>query len=178
MKELELRSYDIELELRNDGDGRTISGICVPYDVEQRINPALTEVFRRGAFAAVAREAHRVKLLVGHDSQKLPIGRATLLREDASGLYGEFRVSKGQRGDDILELVRDSALTDFSIGFQALKDRRRPDGVVERIAAHLAEVSLVTFGAYGKHAAIAGVREESTTPNLDAIAELLKDIRK
>ena len=87
-------------------------------------------------------------------------------------------MSKGQRGDEILELVRDSALTDFSIGFQALKDRRRADGVVERIAAHLAEVSLVTFGAYGKNAAIAGVREESTTPNLDAIVELLKDQKK
>jgi HK97 family phage prohead protease len=87
-------------------------------------------------------------------------------------------VSKGQREDDILELVRDSALTDFSIGFQALKDRRRGDGVVERIAAHLAEVSLVTFGAYGKNAAIAGVREESETPNLDAIADILKDLKK
>jgi len=178
MKDIESRSYDSNLELREDSDGRTITGIVVPYDVEQRINPTLTEVFRRGAFAAVAREAHRVKLLVGHDSQKLPIGRATLLREDARGLYGEFRVSKGQRGDEILELVRDSALTDFSIGFQSLKDRRRADGVVERIAAHLAEVSLVTFGAYGKNAAIAGVREESTTPNLDAIVELLKDQKK
>ena len=175
---IENRSYETDLEIRAQGDGRTVCGICVPYDVEQRINPTLIEVFRRGAFANVARAAHRVKLLVGHDSRGLPIGRATLLREDDRGLYGEFRVSQGSRGDEILELVRDGALTDLSIGFQPLKDKRRQDGVVERIAAHLAEVSLVTFGAYGHAATVVGVRDESTTPNLDAVTDLLKDLRR
>lgn len=175
---IETRAYDTDLEIRAEGDGRTVCGICVPYDVEQRIHSSLTEVFRRGAFANVARAAHRVKLLVGHDAQALPIGRATLLREDASGLYGEFRISKGSRNDDILELVRDGALTELSIGFQPLKDKRRSDGVIERLSAHLAEVSLVTFGAYSSKAAVTAVRDESTTPNLDAVAELLKDIRR
>ena len=175
---LETRSYELDLEVRADTDGRTICGICVPYDVEQRIHPTLTEVFRRGAFANVARAAHRVKLLVGHDAQALPIGRATLLREDERGLYGEFRVSKGQRGDDILELVRDGALSEMSVGFQPLKDKRRSDGVIERLAAHLAEVSLVTFGAYGQAASVVGVREESATPNLDAVQDILRDIRR
>ena len=175
---LETRSYELDLEVRADTDGRTICGICVPYDVEQRIHPTLTEVFRRGAFANVARAAHRVKLLVGHDAQALPIGRATLLREDERGLYGEFRVSKGQRGDDILELVRDGALSEMSVGFQPLKDKRRSDGVIERLAAHLAEVSLVTFGAYGQAASVVGVREESATPNLDAVQDLLRNIRR
>jgi HK97 family phage prohead protease len=173
---IETRAYEVDLEIRTTGDGRTICGICVPYNVEQRINANLVEVFKAGAFSRVIPNAHRVKLLVGHDSQALPIGRATLLREDTNGLYGEFRVSKGNRSDDILELVRDGALSELSIGFQPLKDNRRKDGVVERIAAHLAEVSLVTFGAYGHSAQVVGVREESTTPNLDAIAEMLKDL--
>jgi HK97 family phage prohead protease len=175
---IETRAYETELEIRSTGDGRTICGICVPYNVEQRINTTLTEVFRAGAFSRVIPNAHRVKLLVGHDAQALPIGRATLLREDTNGLYGEFRVSKGSRADDILELVRDGALSELSIGFQPLKDNRRKDGVVERIAAHLAEVSLVTFGAYGHQAQVVGVRDQSTTPNLDAVEELLKGIRR
>lgn len=175
---IETRAYETDLEIRTTGDGRTICGICVPYNVEQRINANLVEVFKAGAFSRVIPNAHRVKLLVGHDSQALPIGRATLLREDTTGLYGEFRVSKGNRADDILELVRDGALSELSIGFQSLKDNRRKDGVVERIAAHLAEVSLVTFGAYGHAAQVVGVREESDTPNLDAIESLLKDIRR
>lgn len=175
---IEQRAYETELEIRGDGDGRTICGIVVPYDVEQRITPSLTEVFRQGAFSRVIPAAHRVKLLVSHDSRALPIGRATLLREEARGLWGEFRVSKGSRSDDILELVKDGALSEFSIGFQAIKDNRRKDGVVERIAAHLAEVSLVTFGAYGHAAQIAAVRETSQTPNLDQLDEILKAIRK
>lgn len=175
---IETRAYETDLEIRKDGDGRTIVGIVVPYDVEQRIHHGLTEVFRRGAFQRVIPNAHRVKLLVSHDAQALPIGRATLLREEAGGLYGEFRISKGSRSDDILELVRDGALSEFSIGFQPIKDNRRPDGVVERIAAHLAEVSLVTFGAYGQAAQVAAVRTPSTTPNLDAIDELIKTLRK
>lgn len=175
---IETRAFETNLEVRGDGDGRTICGIVVPYDVEQRISHNLTEVFRRGAFSRVIPNAHRVKLLVSHDSRALPIGRATLLREEAGGLWGEFRVSKGSRSDDILELVRDGALSEFSIGFQSLKDNRRKDGVVERIAAHLAEVSLVTFGAYGQNAQIAAVRETSTTPNLDAVEELLKTLKR
>lgn len=175
---IETRAFETDLEVRTTGDGRTICGICVPYDVEQRINANLVEVFKAGAFSRVIPNAHRVKLLVGHNSEALPIGRATLLREDTNGLYGEFRVSKGNRSDDILELVRDGALSELSIGFQSLKDNRRKDGVVERIAAHLAEVSLVTFGAYGHAAQVVGVREESDTPNLDAIEALLKDIRR
>lgn len=175
---IEARAYETDLEIRKDGDGRTIAGIVVPYDVEQRIHHSLTEVFRRGAFSRVIPNAHRVKLLVSHDAQALPIGRATLLREDTAGLYGEFRVSKGSRSDDILELVRDGALSEFSIGFQPLKDHRRPDGVVERLAAHLAEVSLVTFGAYGQAAQVAAVRTPSATPNLDALDEILRSLGK
>lgn len=175
---IETRAYETDLEIRNAGDGRTICGICVPYNVEQRINANLVEVFKAGAFSRVIPNAHRVKLLVGHNSEALPIGRATLLREDSNGLYGEFRVSKGNRSDDILELVRDGALSELSIGFQPLKDNRRKDGVVERIAAHLAEVSLVTFGAYGHAAQVVGVREQSNTPNLDALDEILKGLRK
>ena len=175
---IETRSYELDLEVRAAGSERIISGICVPYDTPQRITNTLTEVFRRGAFANVTRAAHRVKMLVGHDTRALPIGRATLLREDSNGLYGEFRISKTNRGDEILALCEDGALNQLSIGFQPLKDRRMQDGTIERISAHLAEVSLVTFGAYGEAASIVGVREESQTPNLDTIIELLKDLKR
>ena len=174
---MENRSFESDLEIRAGGDGRTIVGIVVPYNLEQRINRQLTEVFRPGAFAAVTRAAHRVKLLVGHDSNQLPQGRATLLREDSQGLYGEFRVSKTQRGDELLELVADGAVDQFSIGFQPLQDRKRQDGVVERSRAHLAELSLVTFGAYGMAASVAGIREQSATPNLDAARALLEGLK-
>lgn len=175
---IETRAYETDLEVRTAGDGRTVCGICVPYGVVQRINANLSEVFIRGAFSNVVRASHRVKFLVGHDASALPIGRATLLREDEAGLYGEFRISDTERGSEVLTLIRDGALSELSIGFSPLKDKRRQDGVVERQLAHLAEVSAVTFGAYGAAASVVGVRDQSSTPNLDALEEILKGVRK
>lgn len=175
---IETRAYETDLEVRSAGDGRTVCGICVPYGVVQRINANLSEVFIRGAFQNVVRASHRVKFLIGHDSTALPIGRATLLREDENGLYGEFRISDTERGSEVLTLIRDGALSELSIGFSPLRDKRRPDGVVERQLAHLAEVSAVTFGAYGPAASVVGVRDQSRTPNLDALEETLKAIRR
>lgn len=175
---IETRAYETDLEVRAAGDGRTVCGICVPYGVVQRINANLSEVFVRGAFANVVRASHRVKFLVGHDASALPIGRATLLREDEGGLYGEFRISQTERGSEVLELIRDGALSELSIGFSPLKDKRRADGVIERQLAHLAEVSAVTFGAYGPAASVVGVRDQSKTPNLDSIQDILRGVRR
>jgi HK97 family phage prohead protease len=176
---VENRSYFAELEYRIEGDGRTITGIAVPYDIEQKVAPGLTEVFRKGAFADVVKAAFRVKLLRGHDAQALPLGRATLLRETDKGLYGEFRISNTKAGDEVLELVKDGALDQLSIGFMPLKNRKRADGVVERLKAHLAEVSLVTFGAYGDLASVTGMRDltDVDSPRLDAAREILAKLK-
>ena len=174
----ENRAFEpLDLEIRSGSDGRTITGIVVPYNFEQRIHAGLTEVFRKGAFADVVRAAHRVKLLIGHDTRKMPIGRATLLREQDNGLYAELKVSKTAAGDEMLELVRDGAVDQFSIGFQPLKDMKRADGVVERIKAHLAEISMVTFGAYGMAASVAAIRDEDKTPNLSQAMAILERLK-
>ena len=173
---IERRQYDATLELRAEGDGRTIVGIAVPYDVEQRINPSLVEVFRKGVFRDVTRAANRVKLLFQHKTDA-PIGRALMLEERDGGLYGEFRISKTEAGDEALELIRDGVLSNLSVGFQPLKDEKR-GGVVNRIKAHLAEVSLVTFGAYGDAANIVAVRQEIEKPNLASIEQILGRIKK
>jgi len=179
MQTYEKRLFSADLSFRAESDGRTIYGIAVPYDVEMRVSKDTTEVFREGAFSDVVRAPHRVKLLRGHDAKAYPLGRATLLRETDKGLYAEFKISKTREGDEALELIKDGALDQLSIGFMPLKNRKRPDGVIERLKAHLAEVSLVTFGAYGDYAMIAGTRAEDrpTTPRLDAASEILKKLR-
>jgi hypothetical protein len=173
---IERRNYDATLEIRSEGDGRTIVGIAVPYDVEQRISPNVVEVFRKGVFRDVTRAANRVKLLFQHKTDA-PIGRAIMLEERDGGLYGEFRISKTEAGDEALELIRDGVLSNLSVGFQPLKDEKRA-GVVNRIKAHLAEVSLVTFGAYGDAANIVAVRQEIEKPNLASIEKLVAKVRK
>jgi HK97 family phage prohead protease len=149
------------LELRSGGDGRTIHGIAVPYGKPQRIDHRLVEQFSRGAFNHQLAAAHRVRFAREHVALGgTLIGAAKLLRDDAAGLYGEWRVSKTPAGDETIELVRDGALRDLSIGFRERRDGNRtlPGGVVDRFKADLTEVALTLEGAYGDMAVAAGVR--------------------
>ena len=178
-EKMENRNYSVNLELRANSDGRTIFGIAVPYNKEQRITSTMVEVFRKGVFSEVIKAPHRVKLLRGHGENNL-LGRATLLKETDDGLYAEFKISKTREGDEALELVKDGALDQLSVGFMPIKNKKRPDGVMERLKAHLAEVSLVTFGAYGEMAAITGMREgqPQLTPRLDEARKILNAIQR
>lgn len=153
------RSFSTDLEVRG-ADGRTIVGIAVPFDVPAWIDTLHAhEVFRMGAFArTIAERADRVKLLAQHDTRSLPLGRATLLREDPAGLYLEGRVSRTTAGDEALELIRDGALDSFSIGFSPIAENwSRSGDLVERTEVALREVSVVAFPAY-EGAAITAVR--------------------
>src|SRR5437773_762093 len=113
-----------ELAVRDSGDGRTLFGVVAPFGTPARVSdggPMYKEQFERGAFARTIRErGDSIRLNVAHDgARRLPIGRATLLREDAAGLYGEFKVSKTTAGEEALELARDGAVS-FSVGFQPI----------------------------------------------------------
>jgi len=46
------------------------------------------------------------------------------------------------------------------------------------VKAHLAEVSLVTFGAYGEAATVSAVREIVEKPNLAQLENVLSKIRR
>lgn len=156
------RAFTPDLEVRSgDGTGRTVYGIAVPYNAPTRINGSLTEVFVRGAFDHQLARPGRVKFSREH----LPlggelIGAATLLRDDAAGLYGEFRIAATPKGNETLELIRAGALDELSIGFIEVpgQNRRGSGNLVERHRADLREVAVVMEGAYGQLATAAGVR--------------------
>lgn len=168
------RTYAVDLEIR--GDGRTVYGIAVPFDQVARVNDGrgpYDEVFRMGAFreTIINRSGARVKLMANHDAKRFPVGRATSLREDPAGLVGEFHVSATRDGDEALELVRDGVLDSFSVGFTPVKHQRNREGVVERLAVALREVSVVAFPAYAG-AAIAGVRLDPYSIDAALVAAL------
>lgn len=179
------RSFTPDLEVRSGGDGRTIAGIAVPYGRPQRIDANLTEQFARGAFNRQMQAAHRVPFARDH----IPlggtlIGRTLVLRDDAAGLYGEWRVSKTPIGDETLELVKDGALSDLSVGFRARQNRnvRGADGtsITERVTAELKEVAVVLEGAYGEMATVSGVRSatENLCPNCSQSMDRLERARQ
>lgn len=161
------RAFVTDIEIRSGGDGRTIHGILVPFGVVARVNdggPSYDEMFERGAFArTIDHQGERVKLLTHHNARQNPLGRATLLREDANGLYGEFYISATSAGDDVLELVRDGAFDSFSIGFRSIRHAIR-GRVTVRTEVGLREASLVTFPAY-ELATVGGVRADDIDIN-------------
>jgi HK97 family phage prohead protease len=154
----ESREFVADLEVRSDG--RTVVGIVVPFDRPASIAGRYDETFKRGAFTRTIAERGpaRVKLLRSHDTGLLPVGRATLLREDTAGLYGEFRVSSTVAGDEVLTLIRDGALDAFSVGFGPIRDAwNATRDAVDRLEVKLYEVSVVSIPAF-EGALIAGVR--------------------
>ncbi|MCF7548906.1 HK97 family phage prohead protease [Pseudonocardia sp. WMMC193] len=182
------RTFVPDLEVRSaakGGDGRTIVGIAVPYGRPQRIDASLVEQFNRGAFNRQLGAAHRVPFAREHMSLGgTLIGKTMLLRDDAAGLYGEWRVSKTPAGEETLELVKDGVLTELSVGFREGQSRRGKGGVVERVTAHLSEVSVVLAGAYGEAAMVAGVRalqdhdQVGFCPNCSATTARLDEARQ
>jgi len=157
------RSYTTELEVRSDGDGRTIQGIVVPYGQTAKVSdggPSYQERFQRGAFSKYLSEKpvdrFALRLLSQHDANR-PLGRAVDMAETDAGLLGSFRVSDTAHGRDQLELVRDGVLGAFSVGFVPLQAKR--DGsITVRTEVALREVSLVTFPAY-EGAVVTGLRQ-------------------
>lgn len=160
------RAFTADLEIRSDGDGRTIQGIVVPYGQTARVSdggPSYEERFQRGAFTKFLNERpidrFPLRLLSQHDSNR-PLGRAIELRDTESGMYGAFRISNTAEGNDQLELVRDGVLGAFSVGFRPI-NQKRDGSVTVRTEAALREVSLVTFPAY-EGALVTGMRALTT----------------
>jgi HK97 family phage prohead protease len=158
------RSFTPDLEVRSDGDGRTVVGIAVPYGRTINVpSEGIRERFARGAFNHQLRASNRIAFARDH----LPfggvlIGATKLLRDDAAGLYGEWRVSRTAVGDETLELVRDGALRELSVGFRERRNRMVADPggpITERVKADATEVAVVMAGAYGRQGAVmTGVR--------------------
>ena len=170
MSEALTRAFVTDIEVRAEAEGRTVSGIVVPFNQVARVSdggPSYDEAFQPGAFKQAINHMGgnfgRVKLLSQHQVRNNPLGRATNLREDAAGLYGEFQVSKTRAGDEALELVRDGAIDSFSVGFTGIKAVKR-DRVTWRTEVGIREASLVTFPAY-QGASIHGVRWDDLDEN-------------
>lgn len=167
MTELLLRSFaDADLEIQRSGDGRTIHGLAVPFNVPAPImdvEGTYYETFKRGAFAQTvnAGKFQRVKVFVKHDRGPAPVGVAASLSEDAAGLLASLYIARTQTGDEILELVRAGALDQLSVGagrvmsvwddlgnVSGIRPHPVERGNVSRTEVRLSEISVVDFAAY------------------------------
>ena len=157
---IEYRCFTPDIEVRAAGSKRLLCGIVVPYGVDQRIDANLVERFERGAFTHQFRAANRVRLLNEHSCNPghMQLGHCQEMRDDAKGLYGEYRVVDSPLGDHFLALAREGSVRHWSIGFEPIQARM--DGrTTVRVKARMFETALVPEGAYGELASVAMVRE-------------------
>lgn len=186
-EDVQYRSARVELRAVDESDpnaGRTVFGRAVPYGVEVVIYPGYSERFEKGAFADYIRENARTPFAWEHQRWGgKAVGIVTSLEERDDGLWYEARMSKTQDGNDLLELLRDGALEEVSIGFiaETTETQLTDDGELDiRKRARLTEISVVYQGAYGQHAVNAGVRAKQHakgTPALDALSATIAALK-
>jgi HK97 family phage prohead protease len=143
-------------------DGRTLAGYLSVFDSPTTINERggqFIERMKPGAFKKTVREggAEKVKVMFDHGlgDFTLPIGKMQELREDATGLYFEARLSDIPfNNETLIPLIQDQAIEGTSFRGVFTKDEwRKPssrDGLRERDVHEVAlmEGGPVTWPAY------------------------------
>lgn len=125
----------------DDGDGRTIEGVAVPFgdviDVWGERETFDPDTVFEGLDSA--------KLYYQHDTL---IGSITSGENREDGLHITARIADTQQGRDAVALLDEGALDSLSVGFVPIEDRKDKDGVTHRRKVRLLETSLVSWPAY------------------------------
>lgn len=129
------------LRAAEEGDGRTLGGVAVPYgSVISTWDGA--ETFDADC---VFDDTDTAKLCYQHGEL---IGRITGAQPQEDGLHITAHISDTQRGRDVVALLRDGALDSLSVGFMPIEDETDKQGVTHRKRVRLLEVSVVSWPAY------------------------------
>ena len=143
------------LRAAEEGDGRTLGGVAVPYgSVISTWDGA--ETFDADC---VFDDTDTAKLCYQHGEL---IGRITGAQPQEDGLHITAHISDTQRGRDVVALLRDGALDSLSVGFMPIDDEVDKQGVTHRRRVRLLEVSVVSWPAY-EAAKITSQRSSETT---------------
>lgn len=151
---------NVDVRAADITDGRTMTGYPIVFDTWTTINSWEGEFKERiapGALKKTLRESgDKVKILFNHgmDPQigDKPLGRASVMRTDANGLYVEVPLSDTSYNQDLLALMRDGAIDGMSFRFSVVNEEWQTPkrGLPERTITELRlyELGPVTFPAY------------------------------
>lgn len=165
LSKLETREFEIELELREEGDEMSLVGYAALFNSRSENLGGFTEMIAPGAFSRSLKSRNDVKLLWNHDtSAVLGSTRAGTLRlmEDDKGLRVEASLPNTTHGRDARELIKRGDVTGFSFGFSIPGkggDAWNAEGTERTLkSVRLHEVSLTPFPAYTATNGTASVR--------------------
>lgn len=181
--EVEMRQVQVQdLELRQDGNGRTFSGYAAVFNSDSEPLPFIEQI-RPGAFERTLAARNQVKMFVNHeDTMVLASTRAGTLRlnEDRRGLRVSADLPETSYARDLAVLMERGDVDSMSFGFHVPRggDEWSDDGqrrYLNEIA--LREVSVVTgFPAYEETSATvrkAMLLAQRTQTQADALVDAL-----
>ena len=155
LSKLETREFEIELELREEGEEMTLTGYAALFNSRSENLGGFTEVIAPGAFTRSLKSRNDIKLLWNHDtSAVMGSTRAGTLKleEDTRGLKVTAVLPNTTHGRDAKELVKRGDVTGFSFGFTIPGrggDEWNAEGTERTLkSVRLHEVSLTPFPAY------------------------------
>lgn len=171
MGEVVVISRAVAAPLEPTGDGWTVGGLAVPYDVEQRVSDDggvsfYLESVPAGSFERDVRAGGRwVNLILGHggDDGEGFLGRCVSLEDRSEGLWPWFRLN---REHPLAESARSGELSGWSISAKVLKTREVRRGaelvrIRERLALrHVAATATPQYAGAG----VLVAREHVTIP--------------
>src|SRR5512139_748112 len=100
-----------------DYTGRTLEGYAAAFGNLDQVG----DIIHPGAFAkTLAERGGKIKVLWQHDPTE-PIGKLVEAREEPRGLFVKAVISDTARGRDALALLKDGAIGEMSIGYDAVK---------------------------------------------------------
>ncbi|KFI90950.1 phage prohead protease [Bifidobacterium saguini DSM 23967] len=146
------------LRAAEEGDGRTLEGIAVPFG-------SIIDTWEGAeTFDPDCRfdDADNAKLCYQHGEL---IGRITGTESREDGLHITARISDTQRGRDVATLLRDGALDSLSVGFIPVENEVDKQGITHRKRVRLLETSVVSWPAY-EAAKITGQRSAEPLENM------------
>ena len=188
--ELETRSIPItDVEVREEGEGLTLSGYAAVFNRESENLGGFVEVLKRGAFTDVLKTSPDVRALLNHDASTI-FARTTngslTLEQDKTGL--KFTASIDPSDDDGLRVYRKvkSGLIDqcsfaFSVDEKGQKWTERDDGVSLREISninYLGDVSAVTYPAYPQTSVQARALLADAGFDYEGLAEIMQRAKR
>lgn len=128
-------------------EGAAESGIFAGYGAVTGNLDDGGDIIEPGAFAETLKDWSRVKIMLQHNYELLPLGAPIDLGEDEHGLRVVAKISDTSTGRDVKTLIRDGVVKELSIGYDIPPGGFNIDehGIRHLTQIELLEISVVTW---------------------------------
>lgn len=140
-------------------------GIVSGYLNSFNIKDSDGDISAEGSFLKTIQEngpqgTGRIKYCQDHDTRKV-VGVFQLLKEDNFGLYYDAKTSRDTKGVDYLLMVEDGIITEHSIGYRVMQEKRIDDNTNMITEYKLYEGSGLQFWGANQYTPITGIKSEA-----------------